>query len=76
MSMYSISYEKHFTTGTLRGLTTRDSLVRVDGARLQTVIDFLESRSQVAIAAIGGSDYIVSDIRVENDAYTYGSVNG
>ena len=72
MSMYTITYQKHFTSGTLRGLVTDDSLVRVDGVRLQTVVDFLESRGSVPVKALGGSDYVVSDVRVEADAYTYG----
>lgn len=69
MNMYTVTFQKHFTSGALRGLVTNDSLVRVDGARLQTVVDFLESRGSVPVCAIGGSDYVVSDVRVESDAW-------
>ncbi len=71
MSAYTVIYQKHFVGGTLRGLTTNDSL-RVQGSRLQSVVDFLESRESVPVRAIGGSDYIVSDVRVEGDTYAYG----
>lgn len=66
--MVTIFFRKTFTSGSLVGLSVPAKIDFPDMGTAKSYIDWLNQHKKVSVRALGGSDYICSDIYISNNS--------